>query len=271
MASYVAKLALGWEQVQTAIGSVNVVIPARTDCVHCPDCDLVFCDWRFDDEEMARLYTDYRGPRYRETRDFYEPGYATINDQLGTAADGLEARLANLKDMAEELIECGDIESVLDYGGDEGQFIPSCFGAAQKSVFEISGKAPGPGIASITDEKKLGVYDFVMCCHVLEHCPYPPQLVRKIRRHTGTYAYFEVPMERTNPTGNQYFKAFNEHINMFNEKSMRTLLEQEGFHVVDIGMRQVATILGDACVMMALCSTEAAARKPARVPTETAA
>ncbi len=43
----------------------------------CEDCGMLFLDMRFDDEEMAALYTDYRGDAYTTARDRFEPGYAT--------------------------------------------------------------------------------------------------------------------------------------------------------------------------------------------------
>ena len=45
----------------------------------CEDCGMLFLDMRFDDEEMAALYADYRGEAYTTDRDRFEPGYAARN------------------------------------------------------------------------------------------------------------------------------------------------------------------------------------------------
>jgi hypothetical protein len=47
--------------------------------VMCEDCGMLFLDMRFDDEEMAALYADYRGEAYTTARDRFEPGYAARN------------------------------------------------------------------------------------------------------------------------------------------------------------------------------------------------
>jgi hypothetical protein len=48
----------------------------------CTSCGLIFLDLRFSDDEMSRLYHDYRGSAYSSLREQYEPGYLARNDSL---------------------------------------------------------------------------------------------------------------------------------------------------------------------------------------------
>jgi hypothetical protein len=258
MAPFIAKRLFGWEQTSIMVNNTKLIIPSRTDSIYCRDCDFIFCDWRFDDEEMARLYQDYRGKEYAMQRDFYEPGYALINDKLGKMKDELDTRRDSMEEFLVKNLDCSEISTVLDYGGDEGQFIPDCLAQADKYVFEISGRAASPDVTLITDESKCGFYDLVMCCHVLEHCSYPREVLRRITGYAARYIYIELPLERTRDSGHEYAKIYHEHINLFNEASLRKLLEVDGLHVIDFRTQEISTALGTGRVLMALCSVATA-------------
>ncbi|WP_139165774.1 hypothetical protein [Chromobacterium amazonense] len=79
--------------------------------VYCPNCELLFSDIRFDDQQMASLYFDYRGEAYTSLRDYYEPGYASRNL-------GLSRPLPYLGKSEEYILRYGTSPlSVLDWGG----------------------------------------------------------------------------------------------------------------------------------------------------------
>lgn len=49
---------------------------------YCEECTLIFCDVRFDDNEMGKLYKDYREQQYVIQRQMFEPDYGRTNDYL---------------------------------------------------------------------------------------------------------------------------------------------------------------------------------------------
>lgn len=81
--------------------------------VHCQECGTLFLNYRFDSDQMRRLYVGYRNPTYTAERDFYEPGYA-----VGAARD-FTSRHKYL-DCVEKWLSPHLTESpaILDWGGE---------------------------------------------------------------------------------------------------------------------------------------------------------
>ena len=50
--------------------------------LYCSNCGFLFLDIRFSDNELSRLYDDYRGVEYNSLRETYEPGYTLRNNSL---------------------------------------------------------------------------------------------------------------------------------------------------------------------------------------------
>ena len=86
--------------------------------------------------------------------------------------------------------------SILDYGGDAGQFIPDLEGV-ERLVYEISDVEPVSGVRRVRDPRAEKV-DLVMLTHVLEHASEPLQLVRELADVAveGGWLYVEVPLDR---------------------------------------------------------------------------
>ncbi|MGE4481367.1 class I SAM-dependent methyltransferase [Acidocella sp.] len=149
------------------------------------------------DEELGRLYDDYRGEAYFKQRNHFEPWYTReFNDALGAEAE-MQSRRDVLANVLVEGNLTGRFGSVLDYGGDRGQML-SVLNATMKSVYDISGVAPDPGVIAIDEEAlQRGSWDLILCCHVLEHLPDPRAHVQKLLAlgHPGTAYFFEVPNE----------------------------------------------------------------------------
>ncbi|MFO0735179.1 MAG: methyltransferase domain-containing protein [Labilithrix sp.] len=61
--------------------------PGRTRLIECEDCGLRFFEDRLSDAEIAKLYDGYRGDRYYEVRHRHEPWYTrAMNDGQGDDA-----------------------------------------------------------------------------------------------------------------------------------------------------------------------------------------
>lgn len=206
----------------------------------CPRCQMLFSDARFDYQEMQRLYQGYRGPRYSAEREKYEPGYGSKNDHL-TAAD---LEVVNRSAFCATILSSfrGDIRSVMDFGGDRGQFIPKSLQSADRYVFELSDVEPIEGVVSLASPDTQAPYDLVMCCHVLEHVSFPVALLRQLRdlmtdksalyvevpAGIPTRRYFEASLARKHISRNRPIR-FHEHINYFTKASLRNALSLSGF------------------------------------------
>lgn len=194
----------------------------------CLDCSFVGAVDRFTSQEEALLYKDYRGQEYSDLRNICEPGYLdTIN--LFDSDSYYNNRKIGINYLAQKHVDISKIKTLLDYGGDTGSMIPECFDPTEKYVFDISGVTPNTGINTF-DPTTNQNFDFLMCCHVLEHKPDPDELLTEIKKltHSDSWIYFEIP---NNP--NPYIGTFHEHINFFNLQSMTKLLERNGFDIVD--------------------------------------
>lgn len=243
----------------------------------CRDCTFRFFDSRLSDQEIGRLYAGYRGRAYLEARHRHEFWYsAAVNAAIGYDAGEMASRKQNLANLLSRRPE--EITSVLDYGGDRGQFIPDGLGT-ERYVFEISDATPVPGVTRL-ESVKGRQFDFVMLAHVLEHCSEPLEFVQKMKALGNGHSmyYFEVPFERRSlgvaPRGrlarlyrdallharplltavDLYSTVFrvkfncnpplglhkcSEHLNFFSEKSLCTLLERSGYRVVECGTAEV--------------------------------
>ncbi len=174
--------------------------------LECGSCGLRFFDHRFDDEEMKRLYSGYRGEAYFQSRHRHEFWYLRRhNEGTGHGSGVLVARKAATETFLRAHTEVGRLSRVLDYGGDSGQFIPDGIGS-QKDVFEVSDAPPIPGVRRFSDEALLeaGSYDLVLLNHVLEHAADPADLLRRVTRLMKPGAgllHLEVPLEHYNLAG----------------------------------------------------------------------
>lgn len=245
--------------------------PFETELLTCSECGMTFYRVRPDDDEMARLYGGYRDSAYQEQREKYEPDYTPQrNAEIGGDIE-IEQRSAYLGRMIATHVKVSSVRSVLDFGGDRGQFIPKELASAAKYVYDVSGVEPIaevtrlPTIADVMDHD----YDLVLCCMVLEHVSIPRGIVHLLRKvgHDGTRFYFEVPQDspvfapsqRLAPDAplrtrvkarvqeipglyNGYLRlrgaapahtppVMHEHINHFTPESLSVLLEREGFRI----------------------------------------
>lgn len=240
--------------------------------LECADCGLRFFDVRLTPEEVERLYSGYRGENYFQERHRHEFWYSrAVNEGIGGDPEQVATRIRTLEDFLDANIDRDQVRTVLDYGGDRGQFIPPSLGD-EKFVFELSDARPVPGVKRINSETELESrkYDLVMLFGVLEHCSDPSVILAKLKRlmSPGGILCVGVPHERygTNFVSNStFYRAYlntlikfpfllkavdfysaigrirlnripplgfvkcHEHLNFFDEKSLRALLSRSGF------------------------------------------
>jgi hypothetical protein len=238
---FVAHRAFGWEPalIDASWGLRSVPVGmAYTVCrsLQCTKCSLLFSDIRFSDDELARLYQDYRGSEYLVLREMYEPGYSLRNAALAQPIDyggSIDRFLGPL--LPDEPL------AILDWGGDSGKNTPCREKARRHDVYDISGASVIPGARSVNREQAMAErYDLVVCSNVLEHVPYPSDLLHAMCRvmTPESLLYIEVPFEEVMRQYGRnailHKKHWHEHVNFFSQKALRALLGNVGLGLVAI-------------------------------------
>jgi len=207
----------------------------------CSHCSFIQTKIPFHEEDIMRLYVDYREPSYVRERIQYEPTYATIAAAVGQGEVEVRTRTTALNAFLRSALPSTDSLTMLDYGGSDGRFMPSLPGA--KFIYEVSKLDPLPGITRINSESELGTYSIVLLAHVTEHVVHPLNLVRKLRSYVepGGYLYIETPQDVTDQQRNGLLQGtlkmqigIHEHINYYCVPAVSGLLESAGFTVAAI-------------------------------------
>jgi SAM-dependent methyltransferase len=225
--------------------------------LECPECGVVFLDYRFSDQELSRLYQGYRDPEYNAMRMKFEPDYsATAPHYQGRAVylDAVERILAPY---------IPDAPRVLDWGGGSGINSPFRFSATLLHVYDISGVDVCAQATSLTYDQCLDhSYDLIVCSQVLEHVPYPIRLLQRIKRlmQPRTILYLEVPLEdlfqqsnlsagilwsditfgKISNTRGSRKRHWHEHINFFSPTSLEALVSTCGFRTLAYESKRVS-------------------------------
>jgi hypothetical protein len=209
--------------------------------LRCCNCNLVFLDIRFSDNELTKLYKNYRGAEYDKLREFYEEDYAFKKYDLGYEI--------NYIDQIEFFIEKNSKlpQKVLDWGGDSGINTPFKNKASKIDVYDISGT---PTLGNITKVNKLDVsqdfYDLIICSNVLEHVPYPSEVLSDIKEvmKKQTYLYIELPFEELMQNSiedkEKLKKYWHEHINFYSKESISALLSNLELSIIEINILEIS-------------------------------
>jgi hypothetical protein len=248
--------------------------PGDAHLCECEGCSFRFFDTRLSDAEVQKLYGGYRGEKYFQARHRHEFWYTRkVNQGIGSDAGKISMRKQSLSKILGDRVD--SFASVLDYGGDRGQFIPDDLGT-KRFVYEISDVEPVEGVVRLTSVDGRQ-FDFVILAHVLEHSSAPREFIRGLKplAHSKTVFYFEVPYERPSLRNagdgagqRRYLNALvrlgpllqvvdlystifrikfdqvpplglqkcSEHLNFFNERSLEALLKSEGLELLESGV-----------------------------------
>jgi hypothetical protein len=258
---FVAHRALGWRPVEIDdswnLRTINNG-HAYSVCnsVECKTCGIIFLDIRFSDDELNKLYHDYRGDDYTILREHYEPGYSARNDNL-------KAGIPYLDTVEEFLLPHVTLPvNLLDWGGDTGKNSPFKTAAKTFHIYDISRAPPVVG-ASFVDLHDIGKedYDLIVCSNVLEHIPHPIDFVKEIVNcmTDKTILYLEVPFEtfmflnQTHPDIVKCKKHWHEHVNFFTLKSLEYLCENAGIDIVESKILPITNLSDDVHIFQLAC------------------
>jgi hypothetical protein len=224
---------------QPLISRVHPVV-AAVELQSCLNCSFVQTKFPFPEEGIARLYSDYRADSYNKERCYYEPSYAAVAHHVGHLKEGGLDRISALTKWLENRVSLNGA-SMLDYGGANGQFLPSFPG--DKYVFEISDIEPYQGVTRISDSSLLDTYSYIQLSHVLEHVPEPLQMVKSVAAYLAENGYLliEVPqdystdlLKQLQTRGADRNITVHEHINNYCVLSVQKLIEAAGLELVAV-------------------------------------
>lgn len=188
--------------------------PGISAILECLDCTMLFYELRPTDQDMAKLYTGYRGEAYFKTRSKHEFWYTRrFNESLGSEKHMPVRRRVFLDSLARHR-DLSTFANVLDYGGDRGQMLTEGPGK-NRFVFEMSNAVPEPHIANITRKENLvpAGYDLILLCHVLEHLSRPADMLTELKAllAPGGLLFIELPLDHfriTNIPKRNWYKKY---------------------------------------------------------------
>lgn len=230
---------------------LNTVIldSALEMAIQCQDCHFIGTVMRFTDEQMRRYYHEYMqdepsGQRqhgsyvFHRRRNEADGWYKML--KLYKQPWWIAARKEAVVNVVKSQIDLNTITSVLDFGGDLGQYIPDEFKHVRRHVVEIEPRELVDGVTAVSDPADCEPVDLVMCCHTLEHVSYPNDLVADMRRYLrpGGILYIEVPDEEQRTLAAIRANValdMHEHINIFWSQSLQALVERNGFETLSFG------------------------------------
>lgn len=207
----------------------------------CRDCSFIQTKIPFRDDDIMRLYQDYRSSSYNRERIYFEPAYGKIADFVGHDEVEVQNRIEATTHFLRDKVVMKQPFSILDYGGADGRFIPDLVGS--KFVYDVSTIEPVPGVSRVHSESQLVSYSLVLLAHVTEHVPFPLELVRKVSEYVrpSGYLYLENPKEISDKDidqlasgGGAFEIGVHEHINQYSVSAVRRLLEVAGFRVIAV-------------------------------------
>ena len=225
----------------------------------CLNCHLLFLDMRFDDDELGRLYYNYRDKDYSNLRNKYEPGYISINRIQNLSINYIEKIEPFLKPFFKFPIK------ILDYGGDNGKNTPYKKDGNIIHIYDITKKIPIKGLKKINKKNMFKKYDLIILSHVIEHVSYPKVVIKEIKQlmNQDSILYIELPIEKILKTvwGGSSKKEmltclnskkhWHEHINFYSRKSLVKLINNCGLKIVKIKILSVETFKNGDIVQIA--------------------
>lgn len=168
----------------------------------CKNCSSGFFNYRYSDDEMSKIYSDYRGENYLNNRFRWEPWYSKAFNEEHDSYEYISMRQTSLHKFLDKFLPVTP-KIVVDIGGDRGQYIPN-LGQTQSYVIESSSKKLALGIKRLKSLEEIKRCDLLIYSHVLEHVSNPRQEVIRLLQYCDVL-YVEVPWGI--PTVSKYRKS----------------------------------------------------------------
>jgi hypothetical protein len=220
----------------------------------CMDCNLLFLDMRFDDQELDRLYYNYRDEKYANLRNKYEPGYKIINKIQNLPINYIKKVENFLSPFFTSSI------NILDFGGDDGKNTPFKDTKNIIHIYDISKKPSVKNLKKVNKSNMLKKYNLVILSQVIEHVSYPQLIINEIKKllNKNSILYIELPLEKLMKKMWEFKKKrvrggkkkellmclknkthWHEHINFYSKKSLVKLFNCCGLKIIKMNILPV--------------------------------
>jgi len=212
----------------------------------CMDCNLLFLDMRFDDQELGKLYYNYRDENYSNLRNKYEPGYKLINKVQNLPINYVKKVENFLSPFFTSSI------NILDFGGDDGKNTPFKDTQNLIHIYDISKKPSVKNLKKVNKSNMLKKYNLVILSQVIEHVSYPQLIINEIKKllNKNSILYIELPLEKLMNKmwrGREVKKKeqlmclknkrhWHEHINFYSKKSLIKLFNSCGLKIIKMNI-----------------------------------
>jgi hypothetical protein len=215
----------------------------------CKDCGFVGPSQVYPFHQLVGLYKDYRSDAYNRDRCSVEPSYRDIMDAVGKSQQEIASRIQNIDAIVERLVPLASIDTVLDWGGGEGRFIPSSLRQKSVTILDYSTEEPvDPAYVRLEKLDPSQQYDYIQICHVLEHVSEPRSLMEEVVSHLkpGGYIYVELPQDKSeqelglfasSPT--KAMHSIHEHLNLYSQKALHGLATSLGLRCLHLASRDL--------------------------------
>jgi hypothetical protein len=205
-----------------------------TQCfsIHCPICDYHGTNLRFNTEEESRYYKGYMSGEYLTHRVAYDGPSIQDVAKSQHAAHTITKRKSEVYDFVKDYANEDNVESLLDYGGNNGDGIPDQFVNTRCYVLDTEVREHNQRVTFITLNSTCEQMDLITCSHVLEHVSNINYHMKKMREmiKPQKFLYVEVPDERRSQSMDG--RQFHEHINIFSMENLEFLFNLHNFDVV---------------------------------------
>jgi len=170
---------------------ITKVSKRKTKLIICSECTGAAFSVTYDDIQMNNLYSGYREENYTNLRKKWENWYTQGYNSGHEDESFISQRKLKIKEF---VTECGvtDVKSVLDIGGDRGQYIPNFESLERMFVLEKSNRLLAQDVVRIEKLDEIENVDLVIYAHILEHVNDPLKEIRDLL-NISKYIYIEIP------------------------------------------------------------------------------
>lgn len=172
------------------IRELGVALHTWSEYFFCHNCLIGYFTYRYNEDEMAHIYRDYRGPAYVRIRNKWEPWYSPSYNNAHDETGWVNARVGELEKFLRLNLKYKP-NLVVDIGGDCGQYIPE-LGQKISYVIEASEKDLREGVVRADSLDEVDSPDLIIYSHVLEHVSDPLLVISTFLEKTKS-VYVEVP------------------------------------------------------------------------------
>ncbi len=211
----------------------------NTKLLCCPHCSVSYFKLRPNEEQVANYYKDRNTENFIKLRQNFEPFIMDVLDKHPS----YDLRLDQIKKCLEPIGRIfNESDDLLDYGGN-ALFLRDLYPNSNKFSLDktlYDTQSDVSVINSLSDVKEK--FSFIMSTQVFEHLAYPADVLTLLHSSLKKdgFIFISVPDESGFNNDNSFFNRIwsktnlmmHEHINIYNPKSLKMLLEKCGFEVI---------------------------------------